>query len=282
MADRALVRVGRDDRDVAHRLERLLERQQAARLDAVVVGDEDPRPARPLGDRPGRRPQGPRAAAARPRRRAARRAPCRGRAARSGPARGSCPGRSRAVGSSVSRRRPRLVGQLVAQRSAVDVDRAARAPARAAPGPAGPRARSSALGGAVGHGPVARRCAAGSGRRRPTATAATGMPKMAPGDARDARPDEHRAEDDDRVDADRALHDPRLEHVHDHEPAGDHDDRHRQQRAPARRQSDRGPAAPTTRTGRRTGSPSGRRRRPTTRAASGRPKTRLVTRAIAK
>ena len=39
VADRALVRVGRDDRDVAHRLERLLEREQAARFDAVVVGD---------------------------------------------------------------------------------------------------------------------------------------------------------------------------------------------------------------------------------------------------
>ena len=41
VADRALVRVGRDDRRVADRLERLLEREQAARLDAVVVRDED-------------------------------------------------------------------------------------------------------------------------------------------------------------------------------------------------------------------------------------------------
>ncbi len=55
VADRALVGVGRDDGDVADRLERLLERQQAARLDAVVVGDEDPRPARPLAERPGGR-----------------------------------------------------------------------------------------------------------------------------------------------------------------------------------------------------------------------------------
>ena len=55
VADRRLVRVGRDDRHVADRLERLLEREQAARLDAVVVGDQDPRPRRPVAERPGRR-----------------------------------------------------------------------------------------------------------------------------------------------------------------------------------------------------------------------------------
>ena len=50
-------------------------------------------------------------------------------------------------------------------------------------------------------------------------TAANGMPKIAPGMPAIRAADEHRAEDDDRVDADGALHDPRLEDVHDHEPA---------------------------------------------------------------
>ena len=102
VADGALVRVGRDDGHVADRVERLLEREEPARLDAVVVGDQDPRAARPLAERPGVG-AGPRAAARRAHRPAARRAPCRGRAARSGPAPGSCPaGRRR-------RRRPGLV-----------------------------------------------------------------------------------------------------------------------------------------------------------------------------
>ena len=59
MADRALVRVGRDDRDVADGIERHLERQEAARLHAVVVGDEDARPAGPLTERPGAGSQRP-------------------------------------------------------------------------------------------------------------------------------------------------------------------------------------------------------------------------------
>ena len=46
-------------------------------------------------------------------------------------------------------------------------------------------------------------------------TAAIGMPKIAPGDPGDLRADEHRAEDDDRVDPDGLLHEPRLEDVHD-------------------------------------------------------------------
>ena len=62
VADRALVRVGRDDGRVADRVERLLEREQPARLDAVVVRDEDPRPRRPVAERLGDRPQRPRPA----------------------------------------------------------------------------------------------------------------------------------------------------------------------------------------------------------------------------
>ena len=53
MADRALVGVGRDDRHLAHPLERLLEREQPARFDAVVVGDQDLGPGRPLPERSG-------------------------------------------------------------------------------------------------------------------------------------------------------------------------------------------------------------------------------------
>ena len=59
VADRALVRVGRDDGRVADRVERLLEREQPARLDAVVVRDEDPRPRRPVAERLGDRAERP-------------------------------------------------------------------------------------------------------------------------------------------------------------------------------------------------------------------------------
>ena len=95
--------------------------------------------------------------------------------------------------------------------------------ARAGRGPAALRARPAA-------GPPAR---PRSGRRSSGArnwkknaetTAAIGMPKIGPGDARDPRADQDRAEDHDRVDADRVLHDPRLEHVHDHDPADAHED----------------------------------------------------------
>ena len=54
---------GRDDRRVADRVERLLQGEEAARLDAVVVGHEDPRPGRPVAERPGHRLQRPRSAA---------------------------------------------------------------------------------------------------------------------------------------------------------------------------------------------------------------------------
>ena len=63
VTDGALVGVGSHDRDVAHRFERLLEGEQPARLDAVVVRNEDPWPAGPLGHGSTGRSQRPRAAA---------------------------------------------------------------------------------------------------------------------------------------------------------------------------------------------------------------------------
>ena len=98
MADRALVRVRGDDRHVTHLVERLLEGEEAARFDPVVVRDEDARtdsstPA-PAGSacagRAGRR--------VRRRPRVVRHAPCRGRVARSALAPGSCP----AIGTPLS------------------------------------------------------------------------------------------------------------------------------------------------------------------------------------
>ncbi len=58
-------------------------------------------------------------------------------------------------------------------------------------------------------------------------TAATGTAKMAPDDALELEADEHRHQDHHRVDAHGVGHDPRLDDVHDHEPAHDHDDEHR-------------------------------------------------------
>ena len=51
VADRALVRVGCDDGRFADLLEGLLEREEAARLDAVVVRDEDPGTGGPVAQR---------------------------------------------------------------------------------------------------------------------------------------------------------------------------------------------------------------------------------------
>ena len=222
VADRALVRVRGDDGHVAHRIEGLLEGQQPARLDAVVVGHEDAWPGGPLGDRSGGRLERPRPAAAQPAGEwlapllvdvaALRTGPLAGhvrevapRPARSGssPARagGSCPSpvttsrrRSplRASGSRGTRTgRPSRSLRRLAARSAT--------------------VRSAGV----------ERCrkwkknADSDGRDRDAEDRA--------GDARDARADEHRAEDDDGVDADGALHDPGLQDVHDHEPADDHD-----------------------------------------------------------
>ena len=78
VAHRRLVRLRGQDVDVADGLEGLLEREQAARFDAVVVGDEDARPGRPVRQRPRPAGRGPRG---RPRRgqvavAAGQRAPC--------------------------------------------------------------------------------------------------------------------------------------------------------------------------------------------------------------
>ena len=90
----------------------------------------------------------------------------------------------------------------------------------------------SALGGAPGDGPVAGR-ACRKWKKKAETTAAIGMPKIAPGMPAIRDADEHRAEDHDRVDADGALHDPRLEDVHHHEPAGGHQRSDRQDARPA-------------------------------------------------
>src|SRR5690349_1583176 len=66
MPDGALVGVGRDDGHVAHLLERLLEGQEPARFDPVVVRDEDARAARPFGYGAAWRPQRARSATFRP------------------------------------------------------------------------------------------------------------------------------------------------------------------------------------------------------------------------
>src|SRR5438128_10627559 len=57
MPDRTLVRVRCDDVRVADRVERFLQREEPAGLDAVVVGDQNSRPARPLVERLRRAPQ---------------------------------------------------------------------------------------------------------------------------------------------------------------------------------------------------------------------------------
>src|SRR5947208_10771112 len=53
VAHRALVRLWRDNDSLAHRVEGLLEREQPARFDTVIVGDEDPRSRAPVGQRSG-------------------------------------------------------------------------------------------------------------------------------------------------------------------------------------------------------------------------------------
>ncbi len=53
VTDRGLVGLGRHHIHVTDGLQRLLEGEQAARLDAVVVGDEDARTGRPVAERPG-------------------------------------------------------------------------------------------------------------------------------------------------------------------------------------------------------------------------------------
>ncbi|GAC1671254.1 MAG: hypothetical protein NVS9B8_14310 [Candidatus Limnocylindrales bacterium] len=59
MTDRALIRVRRDDGGVADLVERLFEGEEPARFDPVIVGDEDPRPGRPIVERPCAGQEGP-------------------------------------------------------------------------------------------------------------------------------------------------------------------------------------------------------------------------------
>ena len=193
--DRALVGVGRDDRHLAHPLERLLEREEAARLDAVVVGDEDPRPAGPLAERGGacaRSARGPPRAAppatgsprslSRSRRSVRARSRVMSGASPSSLMSGSWTTRRPAVGSPSS-----MSAALPGVGLARDADRAAVALLEPACGAPGDR-------------PVARRPVQelhheGRHDRRDR------DPEDRPRDARDAAADEHRAEDHDRVDA---------------------------------------------------------------------------------
>ena len=216
-------------------------------------------------------------------RRPARRAPCPGRGARPGPVRGSCPGSGTAPPacgppSSVTRRAP-PAGWAAAARSATGRPRdlagvaggcrrvarrrprRRRARARAAGAPRGPRASRPAASPGRPRVPFSRDRAT-QWKNSAEITAAIGIPKMAPGDARDLRPDDHRRQDHDRVDADRARHEPRLEDVHRHEPRDAHEDQHREHAALRASASPRPRAAATTRTARRTGSSGAGRRRP--------------------
>ena len=178
--------------------------------------------------------------------RPARRAPVHVRAAPPAPARGSCPGC-----------RPRLVpGPPVARSRARPRARGSRRLGAAAPSAAGraaPRTSStssstpgtgSRAGGPPGPRALATRCVARSATVPPSrdratqwkknaeSTAAIGMPKIAPAMPAILEPMTTDAEDDDRVDADRARHQARRQDVHRHEPADPHQDR-----APAARPS---------------------------------------------
>ena len=184
VAHRALVGVGGHDGHVAHRLERLLEGQQAARLDAVVVGDQDARPAGPLGERPRVDAQGSRAGRAPPGRR--------GLAAllvEVAPLRpGSFPGPVRDVGHGVPAGcRVLDVDGAARRRLARDVDRASLAVRQPASRPSGDR-------------PIGRRAmeeleeeGRDHGRDRD--------PEDRSGDAGDPGADQDRAQDHDRMDA---------------------------------------------------------------------------------
>ena len=222
VADRALVGVGGDDRDVAHRLERLLEREQAARLDAVVVGDQDPRPGVPLARAAGplmRRARGPPRSAP----------PASGSPRSLSTSRRSDRARSRVMSGAASARRASAVSALVGSRSGVGVRPVgwrSSSTSAALPG-AGSRGTRTGAALALAQTRVAARPATVRSpddrcrkwKKNAETTAAIGMPKMAPGMPAMRDPMRTDAEDDDRVDADGALHDPRLEDVHDHEPA---------------------------------------------------------------
>ena len=250
-----LVRLGRHHVHVADGLERLLEREQSTRLDAVVVGDEDARagsstPARGFGSwmragsvRATRRPP----PAARPGRgrwrdrssRSPSRRPSPPGALRPG-TRPCCPlgwlaspfrGLSSLIGWSVpvaplrsgpARRWvcPGCRSRRLPTRIAGRPGRPARRPVPSARAPGG---RPSPPGGAPRGSPrpVARPRAIARGSRRRTTemTAATGMAKIAPTTPCSLEPDEHGHEHHHRVDAHGVGHHPGLDDVHDHEPA---------------------------------------------------------------
>ena len=162
-------------------------------------------------------------------------APCPRRAARSGPARGSCPEPRRRASA---RRPPR--SSSAARRNGVGglgprPARGRRCPRRC---PALVRA---------GYGPVARRVRSSrraarpatdrspdvrwrNSRRRRTPRPRSGSRRWRRGCPAIFDADEDRPEDHDRVDADGVLHEPRLEDVHDHEPADAHQDQGRDDR----------------------------------------------------
>ena len=252
VADRALVGLGCDDRHVAHRLERLLERQQAARLDAVVVGDQDPRARGVLGDGPGRRPQGPRPAP----RRAAGQGLASLQVEIAALRAGALAGHVRDLG--VARRRRcsasrRPCGSASSRHGSTTSAACPGAGSRGTrTGPAFPGAES--LGRAAGDRPVARRAVeeVEEERRR---DGGDRDPEDRARDARDLRADQDRPEHDDRVDPDGALHDPRLEHVHDDEPADAHQHDRRDHGLGLEDDGRDHAAGPRPGTGRRTGSP---------------------------
>ena len=189
VADRALVRVGRDDGHLAHPLERLLEREQPARLDAVVVGDEDPRSRRPLAERRRASCAAPADRHAQPHRRPARRAPCRGRAARSGPVPGSCPGHRPRRSCRLASTDPGIAGG-----SAASSTTAGSSMSVALPG-VGSRGMRTGLAvaflepprGAAGDGPVTRRAVDELEHEAPTRPPRSGSRRSPPGCRRSGR-----------------------------------------------------------------------------------------------
>ena len=253
VADCTLVRVGRHDSRVADPIERLLERQQPARLDPVIVGDQDLRTGGPIVEWPGR-PQCPWSAT--------RRAAGYGLAALlvEIPPLGPCPlpGHVRLVLALAIARL--LVGGIPAAWSAgfvvAHVVTSGSIPGAGSRGTrTGRPSRSSTR--------FAARVATGDGSRLTLEEVEEERrdhggdrnTEDRPGDPGHLRADQHRAQDDDRVDSDRILHEPRLEDVHHQQPADPHEDERRQGIVRREPEGPRSRAAPRRRTARRTGSP---------------------------
>ena len=183
----------------------------------------------PLAEWAGVRSQRPGCRLGAPPRQVARHVPCRGRDARSAPARGSCPCRP-AGGPPASDGRPiplplgvvpvlrRSRGSRFAGSVVVDVRRAARRPAHAGRGPAARRA--ARRGGRPVRRPSGRPMPdAGTGRRRPTRRRRSGSRRSRPGCRRPGEPIRTEPRTTIGWMPDGVLHDPRLQHVHDHDPA---------------------------------------------------------------